>query len=81
MRWLPSARRRLATSRWSQARRVAPSLRLHLYQGTADGTVPIAHLALLTQALPQATVRRLEGRDHQLGDDLTKVAEDLRRMG
>jgi hypothetical protein len=39
--------------------------------------VPFAHLALYRQKLPQARVRELVGRGHQLDDDLSEVARDL----
>jgi predicted alpha/beta hydrolase family esterase len=51
-----------------------------LYRGDADETTPLAHLGLYASAIPHALVRRLAGRDHQLGDDLTEVAEDIRRL-
>jgi predicted alpha/beta hydrolase family esterase len=50
---------------------------LHFYQGTDDETVPFAHLELFATAFPAATIRRLEGRDHQLNDDLSEVARDI----
>lgn len=49
-----------------------------LYHGTADQTVPLAHLTLYARALPGATVRVLPDRDHQLNNDLSDVARDLR---
>ena len=51
-----------------------------LYQGTRDDIVPISHLGMLAKALPGARIRRLEGRDHQLADDLSEVARDIRRL-
>ena len=50
---------------------------LYLYQGRDDETVPPAHIDLLAQALPRATIRVLEGRNHQLNDDLSEVARDI----
>ena len=49
-----------------------------LYHGTADQTVPLAHLTLYARAIPGAIVRVLAGRDHQLNNDLSDVARDLR---
>lgn len=49
-----------------------------LYHGTDDKTVPVAHVDLYARAIPNATVRVLSGRDHQLNDDLSEVAHDLR---
>src|SRR4051795_7989402 len=54
---------------------------LYLYQGHHDETVPFCHLGLLAKALPRATVRGLEGRNHQLNDDLSEVALDIVRLG
>ena len=54
---------------------------IYLYQGGKDATVPFSHLGMLASAFPQATVRPLEGRDHQLDDDLSEVASDVRRLG
>lgn len=48
-----------------------------LYHGTADEIVPFAHLALYARAIPRAVVRALPDRDHQLGNDLSKVARDI----
>jgi pimeloyl-ACP methyl ester carboxylesterase len=52
-----------------------------LYHGTDDDTVPLGHLELYARAIPDAVVRRLERRDHQLGNDLSDVARDLRSVG
>jgi predicted alpha/beta hydrolase family esterase len=51
-----------------------------LYHGDQDATAPITHLELYANALPHAQVRRLAGRDHQLNNDLTEVANDLREL-
>jgi hypothetical protein len=48
------------------------------YQGTADTTVPIEHLELYAKAIPHAQIRRLDGRNHQLNNDLRIVARDIR---
>jgi hypothetical protein len=47
------------------------------YHGRQDETVPFAHVALYAKALPQAVVRHLDGRNHQLNDDLSEVAADI----
>jgi predicted alpha/beta hydrolase family esterase len=52
----------------------------HLYQGGDDHIVPASHGRLFELVLPRATVRRLEGRDHQLNDDLSEVARDIRLL-
>lgn len=53
---------------------------IYLYQGDADSTVPMAHLDLYVKAIPHARVRRLAGRDHQLNNDLSEVAQDILRV-
>ncbi|HEU4326771.1 MAG TPA: alpha/beta fold hydrolase [Roseiflexaceae bacterium] len=71
---------------WDEARlpeNVAGALasipRIFLYHSRDDDVVPFAHLALYAAKLPQATIREFNGRGHQFGNDLTEVAEDIRR--
>ena len=52
-------------------------LPIFLYQGRDDEVVPFTHLAMYAEKLPQATVRELEGRGHQLNDNLPEVAADI----
>lgn len=61
--------------------RLPATLPIFLYQGTADDTVPSSHLELYAKVIPRAKVRRLEGRDHQLNDDLAEVARDIAALG
>ena len=72
--------------KWDEARlpedvaaKLASIPRIFLYHSRDDDTVPFAHLALYAAKLPQATIRELDGRGHQLGNDLAEVAEDIRR--
>ena len=51
-----------------------------LYHSYDDEVVPFAHLALYEAKLPQAAVRRFDGRGHQFGDDLSEVAGDIREV-
>ena len=60
--------------------RLPPKMPIHLYHGTEDDTAPIAHVGLYAGAIPSAIVHRLRGRDHQLNDDLSEVAADLRTL-
>ena len=53
---------------------------IYLYHGSADDTAPFAHIDLYARAIPYALVRRLEGRNHQLDDDLAEVAADVRAL-
>ena len=50
------------------------------YHSRDDEVVPFAHLALYAQAFPQATIRELNGRGHQLHNDLSEVAEDIKSL-
>jgi predicted alpha/beta hydrolase family esterase len=59
------------------AARLPGRTRVFLYHGRADEEVPFEHLALYARALPGAVVRPLDGRGHQLDDDLACVAEDI----
>lgn len=60
--------------------RLPPSLPVRLYHGDHDEVVPFAHLDLYARALPRATARRLQNRDHQLNEDLSEVAADIRAL-
>lgn len=53
---------------------------IYFYHGSEDETAPMGHLELYRQAIPQARVRRLDGRDHQLNNDLSEVAADIREL-
>jgi hypothetical protein len=47
--------------------------------GLDDGAVaPPSHAGLYALAVPQAQVHRLPGRDHQLNNDLSEVAQAIR---
>jgi len=54
---------------------------IYLYHGSKDETAPFGHIDLYAKAIPQAVVRRLSGRDHQLNNDMSEVAADIRRLG
>ena len=51
-----------------------------LFYGSADTTVPTAHVALYAKAIPNATVHVLQGRDHQLNNDLGEVARAIVKL-
>jgi predicted alpha/beta hydrolase family esterase len=59
------------------AARLPSNIPVHLYHGRNDEIVPFAHVGLYARVLPAAKVHPLEGRDHQLGDDLAEVARDI----
>lgn len=54
---------------------------IFLYHGRDDDTVPFTHVDSYAKALPDAVVRRLSGRNHQLNDDLAEVAADIKGLG
>jgi predicted alpha/beta hydrolase family esterase len=60
--------------------RLPGTVEVFLYHGEDDETVPIAHVELYANAIPRAHVRRLVGRDHQLNNDLSEVASDIRNL-
>lgn len=47
------------------------------YHGTADETVPFQHLSLYAKTFPHATIRIIEGRNHQMENDLSEVVQDI----
>lgn len=57
-----------------------PKVPLFLYHGRADQSVPFEHMTMYAKALPQAILRPLENRDHQLNGDLSEVAQDIRAL-
>ena len=59
------------------AARLPAGLPVYLYHGRDDASVPFDHLEMYAALFPQAVVRRLDGRDHQLNDDLAVVARDI----
>jgi predicted alpha/beta hydrolase family esterase len=72
--------------RWDEVRlppeaaaKLAGDWPLFFYHSRDDETVPFAHLALYAAALPRATFRALDGRGHQLCNDLAEVAADIRQ--
>lgn len=60
--------------------RLSDQTPIYLYHGSKDETAPFGHVYLYAQTIPQAVVRRLSGRDHQLNNDMSEVAADIRRL-
>lgn len=58
--------------------KLPPGVRVHVFHGLQDETVPPSHAGLYALAIPQAQVHQLPGRDHQLNNDLSEVAEAIR---
>jgi pimeloyl-ACP methyl ester carboxylesterase len=53
---------------------------IYIYQGLADDTAPPEHADLYARAIPKARVHRLPGRDHQLNNDLSEIAEAIKTL-
>jgi uncharacterized protein len=53
---------------------------IFLYHCQDDTVVPFDHLRLYGQEIPQATVRIFKHGGHQLNNDLSRVAEDIKRI-
>ena len=62
------------------ANQLPSNAQVFFYHSHDDEIVPFAHLALYTQKYPQATIRELNGRGHQLNNDLSEVAEDIKSL-
>jgi predicted alpha/beta hydrolase family esterase len=67
-------------SRTDLAQRLPAAVPIFLYHGEEDDDVPVSHLELYAESMPHAHLRRLTGRDHQLNNDLSEVANDIRRL-
>jgi pimeloyl-ACP methyl ester carboxylesterase len=57
--------------------RLPQGVPVHVFHGLDDETAPPLHADLYARVIPQARVHRLPGRDHQLNDDLTEVADTI----
>jgi uncharacterized protein len=53
---------------------------IFLYHCQDDTVIPFEHLRLYEQEIPQATVRIINEGGHQLNNDLSKVAEDIKSI-
>jgi pimeloyl-ACP methyl ester carboxylesterase len=60
--------------------RLPKGVPVHVFQGLDDQTAPPSHAGLLARVIPQAQVHRLPGRDHQLNNDLSEVAEAIGQL-
>lgn len=58
--------------------KLPPGARVDVFHGLRDETAPASHADLYAAAIPQAQVHQLPGRDHQLNNDLSEVAEAIR---
>jgi predicted alpha/beta hydrolase family esterase len=62
------------------AARLPRGIPVFLYHGDKDASAPVAHMSLYAAAIPHAHVRQLADRDHQLNDNLSDVASDIRKL-
>ena len=53
---------------------------VHLFHGLQDEIAPPSHADLYSRVIPQARVHLLPGRDHQLNNDLSEVANAIRSI-
>ena len=58
--------------------RLPSGVRVHVFHGLQDETAPPSHVDLYALAIPQAQTYQMPGRDHQLNNDLSEVAEAIR---
>jgi hypothetical protein len=59
--------------------RLPQDVPVHIFHGLDDETAPPSHADLYARAIPQAQVHRLPGRNHQLNNDLSEVAQAIGR--
>ncbi len=62
------------------AARFPKNTEVFLYQAQTDEIVPFSHLALYAKYFPRATVREIEKGGHQLNNDLSLVANDIKNL-
>jgi predicted alpha/beta hydrolase family esterase len=60
--------------------KLSSSTPIFFYHSRDDEIVPFAHLALYAKKLPQATIHVLDARGHQLKNDLSEVAADIKSL-
>ena len=60
--------------------RLPGNVPIYIYHGLDDETAPPSHADLYARAIPQASVRRLPQRDHQLNNDLSEIAATIKSL-
>lgn len=60
--------------------RLPQGVPVHVFHGLQDQTAPPSHADLYARVIPQAQLHRLPGRDHQLDNDLSEVAETVKTI-
>jgi predicted alpha/beta hydrolase family esterase len=68
------------TLRADFADKLPKTIPIFLYHSRDDEEVSLAHLTLYAKKLPQATTREIPSGGHQLGNDLTPVALDIKNL-
>lgn len=53
---------------------------IFLYHSRDDEWVPFAHLEMYAEKIPQATIRKFNGRGHQFNNNLSEVAADVKSL-
>lgn len=59
--------------------RLGPGVPVHVFHGLEDVTVDPSHADLYAKTISHAHPHRLPGRDHQFNDELSEVADVIRR--
>ena len=77
--WLYEGYEKLALPK-GLAAKLPKDVPIFLYQCRDDEVVPFDHLALYAQVLPQAAVKELDAGGHQLNNDLSEVARDIKTL-
>lgn len=66
----------------SKAKSILPvDMPLFFYHSSDDEIVPFDHLSLFAKEFPKATIRKMKTGGHQLDNDLTEVANDIKQLG
>jgi uncharacterized protein len=60
--------------------KLAGDVPIFLYHSNDDEIVPFDHLALYAKRFPRATIHEPGGRGHQLSNDLSDVANDIKEQ-
>jgi predicted alpha/beta hydrolase family esterase len=68
------------SSRANLSERLPVGVPIFLYHGAEDDIVPFAHVHLYAKAIPHAVVRTLERNNHQLNNDLSEIARNIRSL-
>lgn len=62
------------------ADKIPENVPIFLYHSTDDEEVPFGHLEIYAQRIPQATVRKMTVGGHQLNNDLSRIAKDIKSL-